>query len=254
MRLRVRHLASLVVLVAMSLAGCAGEPPSVEPPGPIPLTDDQAARLAQAGFTNLQSGGARFEANSAFLVGQSTETLRLTGVVDWTQRIGWAEVSATGPDATLSEVYWESDVMLERRPTADALIASRGGPPQSWIARPPDTSTRQLDRLVSIITALALAQADNALLIQQAPGSAFIRLDELRGEPVEVLRYGNRNLYWLAVSDGRMMRFEGNSSTGTAPTIVDLLETAQVSVPLPLREAVVWVDDVAEIYEAMLSS
>jgi hypothetical protein len=251
LRLAVKIVAGIVA-VGILVTGCGGSEQSVEPTGPVALSDDQAARLAQAGFTNFQEGGAQFEANSAFLVGQSAETLRLVGEVDWVQRSGWAMVSGTGPDASLTEVYWESDVVLERRPAIDVIVAGRGGPAEAWIARPPEPGTRQLDRLIAIISALAPVQPENALLIQQTEGSGFLRDDQLRGEPVEVLRYGNRNMYWLSVDDGRLMRFEGNAASGTAPTIVDLLSRDPVTVSGPPMESVVWVDDVAELYQALL--
>lgn len=259
-RRRTRHCsrpAKLLVcgllLGSVAIAGCSGDATEIiAAPQTVALSDDQAARLAQAGYSNLLAGGAQFEANSAFLVGQPPETLRLVGEVDWVQRSGWAVVSGTGPDASLTEVYWESNVVLERRPAIDVIVAGRGGPAEAWIARPPDSGTRQLDRLLGIITALAMAQPDNALLIQQTEGSAFLREDALRGEPVEVLRYGTRNMHWLAVEDGRLMRFEGNAASGTAPTIVDLLSREPVTVTRPPRESVVWVDEVAEFYQALL--
>jgi hypothetical protein len=249
-------LKMVIGLIAASTVavGCGGAEEIAAPSTPVPLSDDQAARLAQAGFMNFQAGGAQFEANSAFLVGQPPETLRLVGEVDWVQRSGRAVVSGTGPDASLTEVYWQSDVVMERRPAVDAIIAGRGGPSQAWIARPPEPGTRQLDRLIAIITALSLTQPDNALLLQQTEGSAFIRSDTLRGEPVEVLRYGIRNLHWLAVSDGRLMRFEGNAASGTAPTIVDLLSREPVRVQSPPRESVVRVDEVSEMYAALLGN
>jgi hypothetical protein len=125
LRLAVK-IAAGIVAASILVTGCGGSEQSVEPTGPVALSDDQAARLAQAGFTNFQEGGAQFEANSAFLVGQPAETLRLVGEVDWVRRSGWAMVSGTGPDVSLTEVYWESDVVLERRPAVDAIIAGRG--------------------------------------------------------------------------------------------------------------------------------
>ncbi len=106
--------------------------------------------------------------------------------------------------------------------------------------------------MIAIISALAPVQPENALLIQQTEGSGFLRDDQLRGESVEVLRYGTRNLYWLAVDDGRLLRFEGNAASGTAPTTVDLLSREPVTVSGPPMESVVWVDDVAEMYQALL--
>jgi len=248
-----RWRAALVgVLALVAACGGGGSPATTVPTGPQPLNDDQAARLAQSGFLNAQSGGARFEANSAFLVGEPRETVSLVGEVDWKRHVGRALVRTNGADASLTEVYWERDVLLERRPAMDVLVAARGGPEQAWIARSPDPSGRQVDRLVALVMALASEQPDNALLIQQTEGSSFIRADELRGAPVEVLRYGTRNLHWLAAADGNLMRFEGNSAGGTAPTIIDLIERGPVDIPAPPPVDVVAATDMAELYQAFV--
>lgn len=215
---------------------------------PRPLSDDEAARLAQAGYLNLQAGGARFEAHSAFLVGEPRETVSLVGELDWVRHAGRAMVQATGIDAGVTEVYWEDGVVLERRPAMDAIIAGQGGPAEPWIARPAEPETRQLDRLLTLSVALAMEQPDNALLIQQTEGSGYVRHDRLRNTSVEVLRYGTRNLHWLDRADGRLLRFEGNSSTGNAPTIIDLLEHGPVDLVRPPDADVVPIAAVAELY------
>ena len=239
----------LVGLLAAVAAACGGGDTSSES---RPLSDAEAGRLAQAGYGNLLAGGARFEANSAFLGTDPLQTVTLVGEIDWEGHVGRALVRGGGPDETLTEVYWEEGVVIERRPAFDAIIAGMGGPTTPWIARAPEPSTRQLDRLLSVVFGLALEQPDNALLLQQTEGSAFIRADELRSEPVEVLRYGTRNLYWLAADDGAMLRFEGNSAGGTAPTVVDLVVLGPVEVPSPDPDQVIPVEAVAEIYSAAI--
>lgn len=236
------------------LAACGGadsDATSTTVPGPAPLTDDQAARLAQSGFANLQSGGAMFEAYSAFLVGEPRETVSMYGEVDWAGHTGRAIVrSEGGRDASVTEVYWTKDTVFERRPAMDALVEARGGPAQAWIARPAEPATRQLDRLIGLVAVLASEQADNALLIQQTEGSAFLRDDVLRDTPVEVLRYGTRNMHWLSQTDGLLMRFEGNSAGGTAPTIIDILERRVVELEPPPDADVVLAASLGELYDA----
>lgn len=239
--------AALAVLVV----GCGGSDGPVAGE-PRPLTDDEAVRLAQAGHTNLLEGGATFEANSAFLGTDPTQTVTLVGEIDWVNHRGRAFVRANGPDEGLTEVYWEETFVLERRPVIDAIVNGMGGPATPWVARSPDSSTRQLDRLLALVLGLALEQPENALLLQQTEGSSFVRLDDLRGDPVEVLRYGTRNLYWLALDDGSMARFEGNSAGGTAPTVIDLLELGPVEVEAPPETDIVPVEAVAEIYSAFV--
>lgn len=242
---------AVVTLIVMAACGGGGADSTATTtiPGPTPLTDDQAARLAQSGFANLQSGGAVFEAHSAFVAGER-KTVSIYGQVDWANHTGRVLVRAEGVDAGVTEVYWTKDAVLERRPAMDALVEARGGPAQAWIARPAEPATRQLDRLIALVAALASEQPDNALLIQQTPGSAFVRDDVLRDTPVEVLRYGHRTLHWLSQADGLLMRFDGNSAGGTAPTVIDILERRVVEVPAPPQADVVAGAALGELYEA----
>ena len=217
-----------------------------------PLTQTQAERLSQAGYTNYLAKGAEFEAISAFLGPDGNQSLTLSGLIDWESHRGRAFVRGVGSEAGITEVYWEETFVLERRPGMDAVVNGMGGPATPWVARAPDPSTRQLDRLLALVLGLALEQPENALLLQQTEGSSFMRLDDLRGDPVEVLRYGTRNLYWLALDDGSMARFEGNSAGGTAPTVIDLLELGPVAVEAPPEADIVPVEAVAEIYSAFV--
>lgn len=238
-------------LLTLGVAACSDDD---APDGPQPLSRVQSERLAQAGYMNLRAGGAQFEANSAFLGTGDTESLTVAGQIDWKNHVGRAVVRGEGKEAGLVEVFWNETVVLERRPAMDSIIASRGGPTAPWVARQPDPKNRQLDRLLAIVLGLAMEQPDNAILIQQSEGSAYIRPDELRGTPVEVLRYGDRNLYWLAADDGTMLRFEGNSAAGNAPTIVDFLDREPVTVEQPIAADVVPVDAIAEVYSAFVGN
>ena len=240
--------AVILTLVAVIAACSNGDgAPNGEP---IPLSNERATRLAQAGYQNLLAGGAEFEANSAFLGVQPSETVRLIGVIDWENHVGRAAVSSTGSTGGLTEVYWDENTVLERWPGMDDLVASLGGPDQPWVARAPEPNTRQIDRLLALVVGLAIEQPENAILLQQTEGSAFMRNDTLRDRDVEVLRYGTRNLYWLALDDGSMLRFEGNSAGGNAPTVIDFLRFGVVDVPRPSESDIVPVSAIPEIYSA----
>lgn len=216
-----------------------------------PLTQTQAERLSQAGYTNYLAKGAEFEAISAFLGPDGNQSLTLSGLIDWESHRGRAFVRGVGSEAGITEVYWEETFILERRPAMDAIVSGLGGPDTPWIAHQPNPSVRQLDRLVGLIVGLAAEQPDNALLVQQKKGSEFMRTDTLRDRAVEVLRYGNRNIYWLDATDGSMMRFEGNSPGGNAPVVIDILERKVVDPVRPPESDVVPVDQVAEAYAAI---
>ena len=200
---------------------------------------------------NYLAKGAEFEANSAFLGPGGSQSLTMVGQIDWERHAGRAVVRGDGREAGISEVYWEETFILERRPAMDAIISGLGGPTTPWIARPPNPTNNQLDRLVGLLVGLASEQPDNALLVQQKEGSEFMRNDTLRDTAVEVLRYGNRNIYWLDVADGSMVRFEGNSAGGNAPVVIDVLARKAVTLTRPAETDIVPVERIAEAYAAV---
>ena len=120
-----------------------------------------------------------------------------------------------------------------------------------WVARPVDLNKRRLDRLIAIVSGLSSKEPQNALLIQQQEGSAFMRTDTLRGHAVTVYRYGKTSLYWLDDVSKELRRFEGNSTSGASPVVVDLLELSEKSIVFPTSEQVIPVQLISEAYEAV---
>jgi hypothetical protein len=90
-----------------------------------------------------------------------------------------------------------------------------------------------------VVTGLATARPENAVLIQQEEGTTFLRRDTLRGREVEVVRFGERSIYWIDPLSGRMLRFEGNNSAGTLPVVVDFGQEIADQVLLPAPAEVV---------------
>ena len=152
------------------------------------------------------------------------------------------------------EVYWSDDAVLEARDDLSSLLAQAGLPDAPWVAREPDPPGRQLDQTLALLTGLASQQRDNPLLVQQEPGSAFVRTDTLRDTPVVVLRYGTSSVYWLAADDGRMLRFESNNTVGDRPVVVDVLGFREITVDGPPVDQVVDVADIADAYDAALAT
>lgn len=235
----------------MSFAGlvaCGGDD---GPARPVerPLTVDEASLLASVQFDNYDDGGADFQVATAFLT--TNETLNLQGVVDWENHVGYAVASGTGGEAGITEVFWTRSVVLERRPAADALLAGLGYRGVKYFLRAPEPEKRLLDRALAIVTGLASTQRDNPQLIQQKEGSAFLRLDTLRERPASVMRFGERNVYWIDSETNRMLRFEGNAAGGGAPTLVDIINRGKRTVPLPSESEVIATELVAELYDGL---
>jgi len=203
--------------------------------------------MADVLYRNYESGGGVFVVSTLTRPGGGQ--LTVSGEVDWTAHTGWADVTTTEENATLVGVMWDETHVLERRPALDALIQGLGHPGATLISRAPDKE-RRLDQVIAIVTGLAAEVRDNAQLIMQTEGSAFVRTDTLRGRPVDVLRYGTRNLYWIDAETGDMLRLEATSKDGSIPTVVDILQRGEVDVPEP-DTGVVEASAIDELYSSL---
>ena len=235
------------VVTVLSLAACGGS----ESPSERALTSDEAAILANVQYSNLQVGGAAFEIAAADTA--SNTSLSIVGEIDWTTHRGRAIVNASGREAGVVEVTWDLNQILERRRDVGALLTQLGYAPDAWIARPPDLTNRDLDRVIGIVAGMASEQPDNAILIQQKEGSAFVRNDMWKNTPVKVFRYGERSLYWIDAASDELRRFEGNNSQGNRPVIIDFVERKARRVTLPAKRTIVPISAIQEKYAASTS-
>lgn len=218
------------------------------------VTADEAARLSDTLFANFNLGGAEFELSARMSDGAE---VRMSGTIDWREHSGRATVDVTGtPDSLVTEVIWGGDVVVERIPRLTDLLASRGRPQAVWFARPPEPEQRHIDSMIEILTALASEQRENAVLIEQEPGTAWLRSDTTSGDelPVDVFSYGGINRYWLSEADVLMLRFEGNNASGTRPVLVDLREHGRKQILVPVDEQVIPVDEVVSSYVELTAS
>lgn len=234
-----------LAIAALIVSACGSD----EAEGPRPVTDDEAARMAETLFNDYDLGGADFELNGRLPDGT---TVRLAGEIDWRAHAGRADVRVSdGPDAAVTEVYWTEQVVIERIPTLAELAPQVGRAATELWARPPAVEQRHLDSMIQLLTSLAAEQRDNAVLIAQTPGTAWLRSDVAPGTdtPVDVLRYGDRTIYWLAEGGVTLLRFEGNNRDGNRPVVVDLSGHGgrDIELPDPTMVADSLVD--AELYE-----
>lgn len=227
-----RRTAVLVVAALAVTASCGGETTTERP-----LTGQEASRMAAIQVTNMRDGGATFEVATA-----DTATglrLSLRGDVDWADHSGRATVGSGDTRWPVTEVAWLGGTVLERRTDAAPLLVALGFPPDAWVSRPIDPANAPIDRIIGILMKLSSTDPDNAILIQQQEGSAFLREDVLRGDPVDVLRYGTRSVYWVEAGTDALKRFEGNNASFTSPVIIDFEDRGPRDVPLPDKSLVV---------------
>ncbi|CAB4648620.1 unannotated protein [freshwater metagenome] len=210
------------------LTACGGAEKAAE----RPLTSDEASVLAEVLSRNYEAQGASF--SLAAQASSTGGTITLEGDVDWINHQGGARVVGGASPHPVSQVWWSKNVVAERRPTLDSEVARvLPGDGSPLLARSPDTSSRRLDQLIAIVMGLASQTPENAQLILQTEGSAFVRSDELRGKPVLVLRYGQRTLYWLDEETKNLMRFEGTDSTTRFPVVIDFFVLGPKALQVP---------------------
>ena len=198
-----------------------------------PLTQQEAANLAQSINLNYVEGGAKFTISTVIAPGQGA--LQVSGAIDWKNHIGNARVSADASSSTLTGIAWLRNIVAERRPSFDNQLLKFGAAQPVAIVRKPNMN-RRIDQVISIIMGLAAEQPENSQLILQKPGSVFLRDGALRGVEVQVLRYGERNVYWIAKDTGRLIRFEGSNELGNQPIVIDLSEHGPQDVSFPAKE------------------
>jgi hypothetical protein len=238
-------LVVFVTFVVAPLAGCGDDETAITTPTSAPLTRDQAGRLADILFDNLDDRGARFTISARTAAG---DTMTVTGEVDWVAHTGRADVVATGAEADLAEIVWTETVILERRPSLLTQLSDAGNLSFDFVARAPSPATRTIDRLVAVVAALAGDVRDNPLLIQQEPGSASFGTTELAGREVEILRYGNENRYWLDVATGELVRFEQPLTDNRDTFVLDLSDRGAKTVTLPAVDQAIPATDIADLY------
>lgn len=213
-----------------------------------PLNLNEASRLSEVLYRNHVIGRARFELYS--VTEQNGSQVFMSGEVDWAEALGIAEIRVDSEGSSLAAVAWFGDFVAEHRPSLDGFLRVRGVQSPSFVVRRAD-SYRRLDTIIKIIASLATTTPENQLLIRQAPGSAYLREDILRGVSVDVMRYGETSVYWISKADGSLMRFEGNDRSGKLPIVVDLLPSSSGTIALPPMTQLIQLERVPEIESAL---
>lgn len=223
--------ALVLALSCVVPAACGGGPTEK------PLSEEQVQLLANVLYKNHSAGGIKFLLSTPNDTGSGTVALQ--GEVDFVNLTGHAVVAGGAEPNPVTEVFWGRNVVLERRPTLDVVLGEIGYPMGRFVARPIDLKKRRLDVLISTVMGMGMEQPDNAVLIRQREGSAFVRNDTLRDTKVQVLRYGDRLTMWIDPTTGNLLRFEGTNSQKNFPVIIDILSAGKVAINGPVSKVVV---------------
>jgi len=236
-----------VIAVAALLAGCGGDTPETDDTveaGERPVTNEEATRMGEALITNHQAGGADLRVVVRWADGTSAQ---LAGAIDWANERGRLTTTfSDGPEQAVTEVAFTTEAVFERSPALTELAAEQGIDIE-WVVRPPDLERRKLDEVLEVLLALANDRPDNAVLIAQQEGTAWLRTDTapISETSVDVFRYG-ATLLWLGKGTSTMWRFE--SAAADRPLGVDIVDHGARSIDLPTDP--VFVGDVTALYSA----
>lgn len=227
-----RRAAALVV-AALLVAGCGSSPSedtaaTATQAEPQPLTLEQAELLASAQYLNYRNEGAEFTMVSG--VSGTGSSFTIEGQIDWSQLIGYGVV--TPEQGEPYEVWWREDIVVQSAPELSTLLAAADQPPV-FVGHGPNPAARPLDKAIATLLELGATRRDNPLLVRQKEGSAYLGEGVVDETPTVILRFGEINRFWIDPQTGLMLRFEGNSSAGKAPVLVDLLthEAQRITAP-----------------------
>lgn len=228
------------------LAACGGDQPedTIElDDDEREITDDEAARLAETLVNNRELGGADFQVTARLPNG---DTATLEGEVDWADLSGRATVTTSAGPAAVAEVVWTETDVYERIPDLTDLAAQMGDDIE-WVSRRPDPDGRDIDAMIEVLLGLSAQDVDNAVLIQQEPGTAHLRTDEVaaQGVSVDVFRYGTGTILWIEQDGTTMWRFE--SLSNDRPLVADLFDHGERTIEVP---DAVPAESVADLYDA----
>lgn len=229
---RLAIVVAITVATGSLLGSCGGGET-----GEAPLNEDQVQLIANALYRNHAAGGISFSLATVADTGSGTVTLQ--GEVDFANLTGRAVVAGGADPHPVTEVFWGGNAVLENRPSLWPYLADKGHENARLVARERDPGSRRLDVLLQTLMSMGMEQPENAVLVRQREGSAYLRDDELRGTKVQVLRFGDRLIMWIDPLTGDLLRFEGTNTARTFPIVIDLLSRGPRKVEGPSAELVV---------------
>jgi hypothetical protein len=211
-----------------------------------PVNIDEASILAEVLWRNHEAGGAHFRLVAKS--GTAEGDIAIEGDIDWVKHLGYGRVAGGSQPHPVNEVWWDAHSVAEWRPSLEnevrKLIPTAMNP---VLLRDPEQETRRLDQLLAIIVGLSASIPENAQLIFQKADTSFLRTDVLRNRPVLVFRYGKKTIYWIDEKEKTLLRFEGNTSTGKYPIIIDFQDFGTKVLSFPRAASVVKVSEHKEL-------
>lgn len=240
-----RRAAAIGALAAVALVagGCGGSDATAGTtttrPAGSPLTSAEAARVAQMLSGNQRRGGATVAAAFDY---SPTLSVRVAGDIDWVDHQGRLSVTSTFADGRpqqRQDLVFEADAVYESTSEASqAADRAAGRPVVTWTRRSVQPDERPIDQVIGLFVSLAATRPDNPKLVAQQ-GITFERRDQVGGRSADVYRTEAGAEYWLAASDGRLVRFSGNLKGFSGPVVVDVTAPGPRQIDVPSGPSVV---------------
>jgi hypothetical protein len=167
MPFRPRVLLLALGLVVTLVTGCSGSADDDRSPGD-PVTEDEAAVLAELLHRNFEEGGADFVVSAPYAEGA---VLTFTGEVDFARSIGRAQAVTRyddgRPDETRTLFFTTEQMWFGDVPGLPEALAAAGGPAADYLRRPLNTgagaegTTSLVDVLVRVVLNLSARSGDD---------------------------------------------------------------------------------------------
>lgn len=242
-----------VLVTALILLACGNRADPA--PEPRPITAEEASVLADLLVRNFEAGGARVEGEMPY----GPATFRFAGEIDWVNHVGRIELRTdldTGEDPPPRAVVWNRSVVFEEVPGLADALAAQGRPAASWVARPLDPQAAPLHVVLQLIDTTSSDKRDNPVLLR-SQGIRWLRRDTVTvGEDaitVDVFE-NRRTRYWVGVEDQLLHRLDASlESTGTTG-VLRFSDRRPRIVAAPEDPEIVALDEVRDLYGALLRS
>ncbi|MGY2083484.1 hypothetical protein [Blastococcus sp. SYSU DS0539] len=235
-------------LTLLLLAGCTGD----ERRAGEPITEDDAAVLAELLHRNHEEGGADFVVTVPFA---DDAVLTLTGEIDFRSGVGQAQAVTVvdGEDRDTRTLFFDRDGLWSGDlPGLTEALAADGAPTASYLHRPLPAEPGEaelIDVVVRVLQNLATDTADDPRSFLAGP-YRWAGEQAVDGQPTTVYRLRDERTVAVADSDETLVQYRTPLPAGGRELTVTLTDHGTRRLALPAEDETAAAADHPEIAEA----
>ncbi|MCZ2858829.1 hypothetical protein [Blastococcus sp. VKM Ac-2987] len=235
-------------LAVLLLAGCTSD----ERLSGEPVTEDDAAVLAELLHRNHEEGGADFVVTVPFA---EDAVLTLTGEIDFRRAIGQAQAVTVvdGEDRDTRTLFFDRDALWSGDlPGLPEALAADGDPTASYLRRPLPTGPAEaelIDVVVRVLQNLSADAADDPGAFLDGP-YRWHGEQEVDGQAASVYRLRDGRTVAVADSDETLVQYRTPLPGGGPEVTVTLADHGTRRLALPGEDETAAAADHTEIAEA----